>query len=138
MRHEEKPAEWLGGFLTHKKETPKTQFLPALEQCSTLCSLEMLQPSPCLPEDDANAQNWAEARKGQRREARILPVGFLLGEEVRVLNVYTNLGWQGQVWGEAIETPRMQHLRRCPLSDAAADLGNDYLLKYGTLGNSQT
>lgn len=42
----------------------------------------MLQPSPYLPEDDANGQNWAEARKGERGEARISPMGFLLGEEV--------------------------------------------------------
>lgn len=59
-----------------------------------MCSLEMLQPSPCLPEDDANAQNWAEAGKGQRGGARTLPVGFLLDE--KVLTVYNNLVWQGQ------------------------------------------
>lgn len=60
-----------------------------------MCSLEMLQPSACLPEGVANAQDWAEARKGQRGGARTFLVEFLLDE--KVLTVYTNLVWQGQV-----------------------------------------
>ena len=45
-------------------------------------SLELLQPPPYLPENDANAQNRLE---GQRRGAEAILVGFLSGEKESVL-----------------------------------------------------